>query len=113
MILARSGVKKMPVSIASQRPAWSPGTMAEKSILIKSGARQSRFATSRPRSMRMPTSSPAPFTNWSGGRVELVDMTSVPGLIRSESFTCATQSAAHAGTASGRAPARISTSPGT
>ena len=77
----RSSVKKMPVLIMSQRLAARPGIMVANSVRMYSGVRPSFLAHSLASSTRMPCSSPLSLTYCSGGRVGLIDITSVPALM--------------------------------
>ena len=77
----RSSVKKMPVLIMSQRLAARPGIMVANSVRIYSGVRPRRLQISLASSTRMPWSWPLSSTNCSGGRVGLIDITSVPALM--------------------------------
>src|SRR5215467_12409562 len=79
--LDRSSVQKMPVLIMSQRFAARPGIMVANSVRIYSGARPSFLQHSLASSTRMPLSSPLSSTYCSGGKVGLIDMTSVPALM--------------------------------
>src|SRR5215475_4607955 len=79
MILARSGVKKRPVTMRSQRPPCSPGICASNWMLTQFISRPSRLAISLPSSIRIPWRLPFSSMYWTGGRVALVATTSLPG----------------------------------
>src|SRR5215471_16170241 len=81
MSLDRSSVKKMPVLIMSQRLAASPGIMVANSVRMYSGVSPSRLQHSLASSTRMPLSAPLSSTYCSGGKVGLIDITSVPALM--------------------------------
>src|SRR5262245_47619998 len=79
MSLARSGVKKSPVTMRSQRLPCSPGIWASNWMLTQFISSPSRLAISLPSSIRMPCRLPFSSMNWTGGRVALVATTSLPG----------------------------------
>src|SRR6266705_2922855 len=79
MSLARSGVKKSPVTMRSQRPPCRPGICASNWILTQLISSPSRLAISFPSSIRMPWRLPFSSMYWTGGRVALVATTSLPG----------------------------------
>src|SRR5215470_16654957 len=79
MSLARSGVKKSPVTMRSQRLPCSPGIWASNWMLTQFISSPSRLAISLPSSIRMPCRLPFSSMYWTGGRVALVATTSLPG----------------------------------
>src|SRR5437762_2111579 len=79
--LDRSSVQKMPVLIMSQRLAARPGIMVANSVRMYSGASPRRLQHALASSTRMPLSSPLSSTYCNGGRVGLIDITSVPALM--------------------------------
>src|ERR1700730_1001467 len=79
MSLARSGVKKSPVTMRSHRPPCSPGICASNWMLTQLISSPSRLAISLPSSIRIPWRLPFSSMYWTGGRVALVATTSLPG----------------------------------
>src|SRR3984893_12243590 len=79
MSLARSGVKKSPVTMRSHRPPCSPGICASNWMLTQLISSPSRLAISLPSSIRIPWRLPFSSMYWTGGRVSLVATTSLPG----------------------------------
>src|SRR5215467_11097619 len=79
MSFARSGVKKRPVTMRSQRPPCSPGICASNWMLTQLISSPSRLAISLPSSIRIPWRLPFSSMNCTGGKVALVATTSLPG----------------------------------
>ena len=87
IIAALFEFQKMPVFIISHLSACNPGIIAENSILIYSGFKHKRLATSLPSVILIPLSFPVESTNCNGGRVGLVDITNVPFFTKALSGT--------------------------